>query len=75
MFAAIQDPTRLARWWGPNGFANQFDLFEFKPGGIWVFSMIGPDGRAYRNEAFFIAIEQDRKFGVHHVSAPDYVLN
>lgn len=74
VFAAIQDPTRLARWWGPNGFTNAFDLFEFKPDGKWVFAMIGPDGRVYRNESVFGAIERDRQVIIHHVSAPKFVL-
>lgn len=47
VFAAIQDPQRLARWWGPDGFTNQIDIFEFRPGGRWVFTMVGPDGTAY----------------------------
>jgi hypothetical protein len=74
VFAAIQDPTRLARWWGPNGFTNKFDVFEFKPGGRWVLAMIGPDGRVYPNELIFDAIERDRKVVIRHISAPTFVL-
>ena len=74
VFAAIQDPTRLAQWWGPDGFTNTFDVFEFKPDGKWVFAMIGPDGRIYRNESVFGAIEQDRQVVIRHVSAPTFVL-
>jgi uncharacterized protein YndB with AHSA1/START domain len=33
VFAAFQDPARLARWWGPNGFTTTFETFEFRPGG------------------------------------------
>lgn len=74
VFAAIQDPIRLARWWGPNGFTNTFDVFEFKPGGRWIFAMIGPDGRVYRNESGFAAIEPDRQVVIRHVSTPRFVL-
>lgn len=74
VFAAIQDPTRLARWWGPNGFSNTFDVFEFKPDGKWSFVMTGPDGKTYRNESVFGAIERDRRVVVRHVSAPHFVL-
>jgi len=31
VFAAIADPERLARWWGPAGFSNTFGVCEFKP--------------------------------------------
>src|SRR4051812_40348034 len=61
VFAAIQDPACLACWWGPKGFTNQFDVFEFKPDGQWVFAMIGPDGKVYRNDSVFDAIERDRR--------------
>lgn len=74
VFAAIEDPTRLARWWGPNGFTNTFELFEFAPGGRWVFDMHGPDGRVYRNESVFDLIERDRQVAIRHVSAPTFVL-
>ncbi|WP_414659912.1 SRPBCC domain-containing protein [Horticoccus sp. 23ND18S-11] len=74
VFAAIQDPSRLARWWGPNGFTNTFEQFEFKPDGKWVFTMNGPDGRQYRNESVFGPIVRDRQVVIHHVSAPKFVL-
>ena len=74
VFAAIADPQRLARWWGPNGFTNAFETFEFRPGGTWNFMMVGPDGRTYRNESVFKAIEADRCVVIEHVSAPKFVL-
>lgn len=74
VFAAIQNPNRLARWWGPNGFTNRFDVFEFKPEGRWVFAMIGPDGKVYPNESVFGTIERDRRVVIQHVSAPTFVL-
>ena len=41
VFATIQDGERLARWWGPAGFANRFAVFEFRPQGRWIFTMVG----------------------------------
>jgi uncharacterized protein YndB with AHSA1/START domain len=74
VFAAIADPARLATWWGPDGFTNRFEVFDFRPGGPWVFTMVGPDGKAYRNEAVFTAIEPDRQVVMTHVSQPHFVL-
>lgn len=28
---AFRDPGRLARWWGPAGFTNEFESFDFRP--------------------------------------------
>ena len=67
VFAAIQDPARLAKWWGPNGFTNRFAVFEFQPGGQWVFDRVGPDGTVYPNESVFEHIEADRQVVIRHV--------
>jgi len=74
VFAAFSNPERLARWWGPSGFTNTFDVCEFTPGGRWSFIMHGPDGQNYRNESVFAAIEPPSKIKVDHVSEPKFHL-
>lgn len=70
---AIVDPVRLARWWGPDGFRNEFEVCEPHPGGAWVFDMIGPDGKRYPNESRFIVVDADR-IVIEHVCAPHFTL-
>lgn len=67
VFAAIRDPDRLARWWGPAGFTNTFEVCEFRPGGRWAFVMHGPDGRSFPNENVFAAIEPPTRVAIDHV--------
>lgn len=74
VFASIKDGERLARWWGPNGFSNRFEVFEFQPGGRWIFTMIGPDGTAYPNESVFAHIEADRQVVIQHICPPLFEL-
>jgi len=74
VFAAFEAPARLARWWGPAGFRNSFDVCEFRPGGAWQFTMHGPDGAKYWNESTFLEIERDRKVVIQHLSAPRFRL-
>ncbi len=74
VFAAMADPERLARWWGPQGFSNVFEVFEFKPGGRWVFTMVGPDGAHYPNECVFRQIEVGRRVVIAHVVQPLFEL-
>lgn len=74
VFTAIKDAKRLAKWWGPKGFSNSFDVFEFQTGGKWVFTMIGPDGKTYPNESVFSSIEADRKVVIQHLSQPHFQL-
>lgn len=75
VFAALADPARLARWWGPAGFRNTFDTFEFQVGGQWRFTMHGPDGTDYPNEATFVAIEPGRKVVIRHTVQPHFQLS
>ena len=74
IFAAISNPSKLARWWGPAGFSNTFELFEFKTGGAWKFTMHGPDGKDYFNENHFLEINAPERVVIRHVLAPLFTL-
>lgn len=75
VFAAIRDPERLARWWGPEGFRNSFHTFEFRPGGAWLFTMHGPDGTDYPNQSEFLEIEANNRVRIKHVNLPHFELS
>ena len=74
IFAAFTDPARLARWWGPRGFSNDFRTCEIRPGGMWEFDMIGPDGTRYRNETRFLEIEAPRRIVIEHLREVHYFV-
>jgi uncharacterized protein YndB with AHSA1/START domain len=73
VFEAFADATCLATWWGPEGFRNTFDVFEFRPQGQWKFVMHGPDGTDYPNESIFLDVSPARVV-IRHVSAPHFTL-
>lgn len=74
VFAAIQDPARLARWWGPQGFTNTFHAFEFREGGSWLFTMHGPDGTDYPNQSEFLEIVPSSLVRIQHINLPRFEL-
>jgi uncharacterized protein YndB with AHSA1/START domain len=74
VFDAFSDPARLARWWGPDGFSNTFETFDFKPGGLWNFIMHGPDGANYPNHSTFVSIEPALEVVIKHLSEPRFLL-
>lgn len=74
VYQAISQPERLARWWGPAGFTNTFNLCDFKNGGRWSFTMHGPDGKQYANENVFIDIIPMRCIKIQHASEPRFCL-
>lgn len=75
VFAAIAAPERLAKWWGPQGFRNSFEVCDFRPGGAWRFTMHGPDGTSYPNQSVFETIEDARKVVIQHACAPLFRLS
>jgi uncharacterized protein YndB with AHSA1/START domain len=74
IFDAFARPGLLARWWGPDGFTNSFEVFEFRPGGRWKFVMHGPGGSHARNESVFLELDAPSRIVIQHVSQPHYVL-
>jgi uncharacterized protein YndB with AHSA1/START domain len=67
VFAAFSDPAQLAKWWGPNGFTNTINKFEFHEGGDWHLTMHGPDGTDYRNESVFVEIVEPERIVYDHL--------
>lgn len=74
VFAAISNPERLARWWGPNGFTNTFSDFDFKTGGKWSLVMHESDGANYPNDNVFGEIIPNQKVVVEHPMQPVFRL-
>jgi uncharacterized protein YndB with AHSA1/START domain len=75
VWAAIADPQRIARWWGPDGFRNSIHEFDFVPGGVWRLTMHGPDGKDYPNESRFLRIQPGQLFEIEHFSVHHFVLS
>lgn len=67
VWAAFCDPAALARWWGPEGFTNTFHEFDFRPGGVWRFTMHGADGTAYAMDHRFPEIVAPERIVVRHL--------
>jgi uncharacterized protein YndB with AHSA1/START domain len=74
VFAAFARPDLLAQWWGPSGFTSTFEVFDFAPGGRWVFVLHGPDGVDYPNESVFREIQPDRQIVIEHVVGHWFLL-
>jgi uncharacterized protein YndB with AHSA1/START domain len=74
VYAAFADADRLARWWGPRGFTNSFETFEFRDGGRWEFVMRGPDGGHYQNASVFRRLVAAESVVIEHLSPPHFTL-
>jgi uncharacterized protein YndB with AHSA1/START domain len=61
VWRAWSDPAEIVQWWGPHGFSNKTEKREFKPGGHWKHTMIGPDGTRFPNFATYKEIEEGKR--------------
>ncbi len=60
VFKAWTDPDQVGQWWGPNGFTTTTREMDVRPGGVWRYTMHGPDGRDYPNRIIYDQVVQGR---------------
>ncbi|MBI1890490.1 MAG: SRPBCC domain-containing protein [Burkholderiales bacterium] len=63
---AWTDPEQVAQWWGPRDFTLTTHGKELKPGGIWHYTMHGPDGTDYPNKTVYLEVEKHAKLVYDH---------
>lgn len=61
VWRAWTDNAEIVKWWGPHGFSDETQKREFKPGGHWRHTMIGPDGTRFLNFATYKEIEKEKR--------------
>ncbi len=71
VWRAWTDPRQITRWWGPDGFSTTTHQQDVRPGGVWRFTMHGPDGRDYRNRVVFIEVAEPHRLVYRHAGEGD----
>ncbi len=75
VYNAFASADVLAAWWGPEGFTNEFETFEFQVGGRWSFVMVGPDGARYSNQSVFTELKPASRVVIRHDCEPFFTLS
>lgn len=63
---AWTDPEQVAQWWGPRGFTLTTHSKDLRVGGVWHYTMHGPDGVDYPNKTVYHVVEGGRKLVYDH---------
>lgn len=71
VFAAFTTPGEVEKWWGPKGFTTTTAEMNVTPGGVWRFTMHGPDGVDYPNFVRFAEVRYPDKLVHLHGTAED----
>lgn len=66
VWEAWTDPEQAAQWWGPRGFTLTTHHKDLKPGGIWHYTMHGPEGTDYPNKAKYLEVEEYKRLVYDH---------
>lgn len=61
VWRAWTDNAEIVKWWGPHGFSDETETREFKPGGHWRHTMVGPDGARYPNYATYKELVENER--------------
>jgi uncharacterized protein YndB with AHSA1/START domain len=65
------EQAHLERWWGPDGFTVSVHSLDPGPGGLWAFTMRGPDGTEYPNTVRFDEIVEGERIVYTHGEPTD----
>lgn len=66
LFSAFSDPARLEKWWGPHGFTNRIEKFDFVNGGSWIVVMTSSADTDFENHWTFEDIRQNERIVAFH---------
>jgi uncharacterized protein YndB with AHSA1/START domain len=66
VFKAWTSPEHVDAWWGPNGFRTTTTEMRIAPGGVWNFTMHGPDGTDYPNQIVFTEVVDAERLVYDH---------
>ncbi len=74
VFDAWTDSRHVGNWYGPRGFTLTTYEMDVRPGGVWRFTMHGPDGVDYPNKITYIEIVKPERLVYDHggAGAPGY---
>jgi uncharacterized protein YndB with AHSA1/START domain len=72
VFKMWTDPKHIAQWWGPKGFTNTIYEMDVRPGGVWRFTMHGPDGVDYPNHNVFVEVVTPERLVFDHIAVPKF---
>ena len=57
VWQAYTDSQLLDQWWGPSAWRAETKRMNFKPGGHWLYAMVGPGGEKHWALMNYIAID------------------
>lgn len=67
VWRAYTEPELLDQWWGPAPWRAETKSMSFRPGGYWLYAMVGPDNERHWARMNYITIDLHRSFAIEDV--------
>src|SRR5688572_22383594 len=64
VWRAYTESELLDQWWGPSPWHVETKQMNFKPGGYWLYAMVGPEGEKHWARMDYLAIDLYKSFDV-----------
>ena len=71
VWKAWTDSKILDQWWAPKPWKAQTKSMDFRPGGFWLYAMVGPNGEKHWARADYKSIENKKQFVVDDYFSDD----
>jgi uncharacterized protein YndB with AHSA1/START domain len=71
VWKVLTSPEHIKHFWGPDGFTNTIAQMDVKPGGQWLFTMHGPDGKDWPNRIIYRDVKAPVYLSWHHDGGED----
>lgn len=62
VWRAWTEPELLDKWWAPKPWRTETKSMNFAEGGMWLYSMVGPEGERHWSKANYLAINPEQSF-------------
>ena len=74
IWKVLTTPEYIKDWWGPEGFTNTIRKMEVREGGVWDFTMHGPDGTDFPNFYHYLEVKPFEKIVMEHRQHPKFCI-
>ena len=64
VWRAYTESEFLDQWWGPAPWRAETKSLDFKPGGYWLYAMVGPEGERHWARMNYISIKAKDYFDI-----------
>ena len=64
VWRAYTESNLLEQWWAPKPWRAETKQMNFKPGGYWLYAMVGPEGEKHWARMDYLAIDLYKSFDI-----------